>query len=275
MKKSVLALTCLAGLEALLGCGYTTFPQYSGAYELQSVSYSDPAFAGKKQIASSLSVVDRMQYYGHFWNHHLQFDFMPLSDQEAGGTFNLQLDGVTRIDDGAWPNDWYNGVEIHHEPKVYGTGAFCNYQYLYFLFLQSTPDAGILQNTYPGHGDCIGKDPTTNMPLCTSLAHPQEVDFDDTGWYNAVDENGGITITLTFSRYLRGDTSGNNNGSMNCILTPDPEHRGEASAVFVYHAGKEDLEDKTDIRKEPLQKNSLNQKTLSLGFFKEIISNIK
>ena len=104
------------------------------------------------------------------------------------------------------------------------------------------------------------------MPLCISLAHPEEVDFDGKDWYNTVDENEGITLTLTFSRYLRSDTSGND-----CLLTSDP--RGEAYAIFVYHAARENLEDKTDIRKAPLETVNLNASSLS--FFKKIVSDIK
>ena len=266
-----LALFGLLSLETLLGCG-ERFPQYSGAYQLQSSSYTDPSFAGKQQLPASLELTDRMEYYGSYWNHHLKFNFIPQDGNQAAGIFSLKLNDITRIDDGAWPNNWYNGAEIYREPEVYGTGAFCNYQYLYFLFMQSAPSYDILQNTYPRQGECIGKDPTTHMPLCTSLAHPQEVDFNDTGWYDAIDENEGITLTLTFSRYIRGDTSGSGN-SNDCILPPDPKNRGEAYAVFVYRASRENLDDKVDVRKAPLE--IPGQNASSLSFFTKIVSNIK
>lgn len=270
--KKVLALAGLLSLETLLGCG-GKYPQYSGRYELQSVSYSNPSFAGKQPLPSSLELTERMKHHGGHWDHYLKFNFIPQSSTEAPGIFTLELDDLARIDHGAWPNDWYDGAEIHREQKIYGTGTVCNYQYLYFLFMASTPSTETMQNMYPGQGECFAQDPVTKMPLCKSLAHPEEVDFNDTDWYDTLDENEGITLTLTFTRHLRSELPGGEDSYKDCILSSDPENRGEAAMTFTYYADKKNLDDRTDIRKAVLEKTDPTGSSLS--FFKKVVSGIK
>ncbi|HLD79203.1 MAG TPA: hypothetical protein VJA18_01450 [Candidatus Nanoarchaeia archaeon] len=263
MKQSVLAFIGTVTLESLLGCGYTEFPQYSGSYELLKISYTDPSFMGEKQMPSSLNVVDRMEYIGLNWNHLLQLEFIPASEEQAAGIFTQDLNSLTRIDDGAWPNNWYDGSQIHEEPKVYGPGTWCNRKYLYFLQLESVPPLEVLKNTYPGY--------TTHMDLKLSLQFPEEVDFDDTEWYDAVEENEGITLHLTFTRYRKEQRPGGE-GYQDCILPLDS--RGKESLTFTYHASEENLNDRTDIRKERID-SGMKESPPPVIFFRQVVPDIK
>lgn len=270
MKKQIL-LAGTVSLESLLGCGYTEFPQFSSRCALQDISYSDPSFMGEKQMPPALNIVDRMEYVGLHWNHQLKFEFISNSSEQANGTFAVGLDNVTRIDQGVWPNDWYDGTGIHQEPKVHGTGAWCNYQYLYFLYLESIPPVTLLQEVYPGYESYVGKDPTTHMDLYTSLPHPEEVEFDDTEWNNAIEENEGITLYFTFTRHLRSELPGGE-GYKDCILPTD--QRGTESLTFTYHAPPEDLDDQTDIRKESMVEG-IEESLPPVIFFRQIVPDIK
>lgn len=264
MKKT--ALIGALSLESLLGCG-TEFPQYSGRCELQGVSSSDPSFVGEKQMPPTLDITDRMKYIGHHWDHRLLLEFIPNSSGQAAGIFAEELDRLTQIDNGVWPNNWYDGTEIHQEPKVYGTGAFCNYQYLYFLYLESIPPVEVLKEVYPGKGDYVGKDPVTQMELYETLPDPENVDFDDTEWSDAVEENNGITLYFTFTRYRREVRD----DYKECILPADP--RGEASLTFTYHTSLKDLDDETDIRKA--KADEIKDDQPSILFFRKVVSGIK
>jgi len=267
MKRPLLLLTSTLTLESLLGCGYTEFPQYSGRYKLQQVSYTDPSLVGEKQMPLSLDLVDRMEYIGIQWNHRLLFNFIPDSQDQADGIFGLSLNEVTRIDQGVWPNDWYDGAEIYREPTVYGPGAWCNRKYIYLLYLDSVPAPEVLKGTYPGYDGSLGKNQTTQMDLKLSLQYPEEVEFDDSRWYDAVEENEGITLYLTFTRYRRekrGDFE-------ECILSPDS--RGEESLTFTYHADLENLDDETDIREGGIAEVNGGQPPVS--FFRKVVSSIK
>ena len=265
MKKTL--LIGALSLESMLGCGYTEFPQYSGRYELQEVSSTDPSFMGEKQMPLSLDLVDRMEYIGIQWNHRLLFEFVPDSQDQADGIFGLSLNEVTRIDQGVWPNDWYDGAEIYREPTVYGPDAWCNRKYVYLLYLESTPSSEMLQQVYLGYASYLGEDPTTHMDLYESLPYPEEVEFDDSRWYDAVDENEGITLYFTFTRYRRekrGDYE-------ECILSSDP--RREESLTFTYHAPLENLDDETDIREGGIAEVNGGQPPVS--FFRKVVSGIK
>ena len=267
MKRFPLLLAGAIGLETLLGCGYSEFPQYSGKFELQDVSYTDPSFVGEKKMPLTLQVVDRMEYIGHYWNHRLQLEFIPNSPDQATGIFAGDLDNLTRIDRGVWPNDWYDGEGIHQEQKI-EPSAWCNSQYLYFLYLQSIPPVEVLQNTYPGHGECFGKDPVTKMELCETLPDPGKVDFDHTEWYNAVEENGGITLHFTFTRYRRVMRDYDDK---DCILPEDL--RGKESLTFTYHSSLENLDDETDLRKGGIKESKENRP--SVMFFRQVVPDIK
>lgn len=270
MKREPL-LAGIISLEMLLGCGPTEFPQYSGQYQLREVNYSDSSFRGDGQMPTILNVVDRMEHIGSHWNHYLWLEFIPQTDEQAKGSFTLELDNLARIDQGAWPNDWYDGAEIHREPKVYGTGSFCNYQYFYFLYLETKPSVEMLQEVYPGKGEYIGKDPSTKMPLYESLAQPEEVDFDDEEWYDAVEKNQGITLYFTLTRHIRSEFPGWEDGYKDCILPSD--ERNTASLSFTYHALEDDLNDETDVRKGKVEEIKVNQ--TSLSFFRKVVSDIK
>ena len=271
MKKNSLLLASAISLESLLGCGPTEFPQYSGIYKLQSFSYSDPSFVGEKQIPPTLIVVDRMEHIGSYWDHSLLLEFIQKTEDQARGTLALELDDLTRIDHGTLPNDSYNGVEIHQEREVHGTSAFCNYQYLYFLYLETVPNAEMLQNVYPGRGRYIGDDPSTKMPLYESLSHPEEVDFNSTEWLDAVEDNEGITLNFTFARHLKSEMPSWENGYQDCILPSDS--RGSESLAFTYHADLENLNDETDIRKEGIEK--IRSDLPGIVFFRGIVSGVK
>ena len=271
MTKTLPLLAGILSLESLLGCSPNEFPQYSGEYKLQSVSYSDPSFAGEKQMPSTLQVVDRMEHIGSHWNHYLRLESIPKTEDQANGDLTLKLDNLARIDDGTWPNDWYDGAEIHQETKVYGTSAFCNYQYFYFLYLETTPSVEMLQKVYPGRGKYIGDDPSTKMPLYESLARPEEVEFNATEWYDAVEENEGITLYFTFARHLRSEFPGWEGSHKDCIL-PSDSRRSE-SLTFTYHADLENLNDETDIRKEKVEETKDDQS--GIVFFKKVVSGIK
>ena len=275
MKRPFFLLVSALSLESLLGCGDTGFPQYSGKYELQSVAYSDPSFVGEKQMPSTLNLIDRMKYIGHHWDHQLQFEFIPDSEGQAAGIFTLGLDNLTMIDDGAWPNNWYDGVEVHEERKVYGSGAAgpCSYLYLYFAYLASIPPAEVLQKMYQDRGEYFGKDPVTKMDLYETLPHPEEAEFDDTEWIDLIEENEGLTVSVTFNRYRREQHPGGEDGYKNCILPPDPENRGKESVTFTYHASPEDLDDQTDIRKEGLA--GMKESPPPVIFFRQVASDIK
>ncbi|MBI2125019.1 hypothetical protein HYV87_03055 [Candidatus Woesearchaeota archaeon] len=271
MKPSTLAFIGAVSLESLLGCG-DSFPQYSGSYELREFSYTDPSFAGEMKMPSGLIVTNRMSYIGNQWNHQLNFEFASDSENQAVGIFSHYLDDLTRIDNGVWPNNWYDGVEVYEEQKIYGSGntAWCNNQYLYFLRLESIPPPEVLRNSYPGNRSYIGKDPTTGMELYESWPHPEEADFEETEWNDAVEENEGITLYFNFTRYLRSKRPGGE-GYQDCILPLDS--RGKESLTFTYHASTDDLDDATDIRKVRVEEIKDNQPAVS--FFRKVISNIK
>lgn len=271
MKKKTLLLAGTLSLESLLGCGSTEFPQYTGRYELRSVSYSDPAFVGEQQMPLTLSLVDSMEHLGSHWNHYLRLEFIPKTEDQANGALLLKLDDLARIDRGAWPNNWYNGAEVYQERIVYGTSAFCNYQYFYFLYLETVPPVEVLQNVYPGKGKYIGEDPVTKMPLNESLARPEEVEFDATKWYDAVEENEGITLYFTFVRHLRSKLPGWDDGYNDCILPSD--NRDSESLTFTYHADSEYLNDEMDMRKGRREEIKADQP--GIVFFKKVVSDVK
>lgn len=252
-------------LESLLGCGYTEFPQYSGRYELQEVSYSNPSFVGEKQLPATLNVVDRMKYVGVEWNHRLLFDFIPDSPEQAEGIFSLDLNEVTRIDEGAWPNDGYDGAEIYQESKVHGPGAFCWRKVLYFLHLETVPPPELLP--YPGYELSTEEDPNTHENYKLTLNYPEEVEFDETEWYDAIDENEGITLYFTFTRYRKEERA----DYKTCILPSD--NRSEESLTLVYHASVEDLYNDKDIRKDGIAETVGGQPAVS--FFRQVVPDIK
>ena len=271
MRNKILLVAGVLGLEGILGCIPTKYPQYSGMYELQGVYYSDPSFEGEEEMPHTLDITDRMEHIGGHWSHHLGMEFVAEMEDQATGMVVSRLDNLSRIDYGTWPNDWYDGTEIHAEEKVYGGGAFCNYQYLYFLYLQTTPSVNTLQEVYPGRGKYIGKDSSTKMPLYESLANPEKVEFDNTKWYDAIKKNKGITLHFTFSRYFRSDLPAWEDGYKDCILIPS--NKGEDSVIFTYHAKVSDLDDTTDIRKGGVEE--IESDRPNIVFFKKIVSDIE
>lgn len=271
MKRPNLLLTAILSLESLLGCGPTEFPQYSGQYKLQNFFYSYPGFGGEKQMPSTLNLIDSMEHFGGHWNHYLRLEFVSETEDQANGTLMLKLDYLTRIDHGAWPNDWYNGAEIHREKTVYGTSAFCNYQYLYFLYLETTPSVKMLQKVYPGTGEYVKDDPVTKMSLNESLTQPEEVEFDDIEWNDAVEKNNGITLYFTFDRHFRSKFPGWDGGYKDCILPSD--NRGDGSLIFTYHADLENLNTETDIRKGGREETKTDRP--GIEFFKKVVSRVE
>lgn len=272
-RRQFLKIPGAVGLSlALPNCASCEFPQYSGSYKLLEAPYfSDPSFRGEKSLPGELTVTNRMEYFGYSWNHHLQFEFPPFPGEAASNIFTLELADMVRIYKplpGNFPAKELRGTSIYQEPKVEGTSAFCNYQYLYYLFMETTPSPEILLSTYPARGECYGKDPVTTFDLCESLANPAEVEFDPSAWCDAVDENGGITLKLTLFRYRREVHPGWEGGYKDCILPYDP--RKEASVNAIYHASVDNLCQADDIRSLGISK--LQNTALPMDFFWNIIS---
>lgn len=267
------SVASLLTLEILtLGCSNEKFPKLDGRFDLVSFNYSNSSFKGRKIIPKSLDVIDRMEHHGGSWIHDLKFKFISTTSSEAEGEFTLRLNDLINIDNNAWPNNGFNGANVLNEKKVYGTSAFCDYQYQYNLFVESTPSPDILKKVYPGQGDNLEKDPF-GMDQHESLNYPQEVELNKNAvkeWYNILDNNEGITLKFTFSRQIKSNYPGWENGYKDCILPDDP--RKEESLTFTYHSIEED--NYTDIRKTGLEDLQVNNSTAKY-FFNEIISEMK
>ncbi len=271
--KTLPKITAAAGLlslEVLLSGCAEEFPQYSGTYKLSSFSHSNPEFQGEQPPPKKMDLIDRMEHYGGIWIHHLKLDF---AEPEAGRNIALRLNNLTNVDRGAWPNNGFNGANIFNEKKVYGTGAFCNYQYQYFLYLESNPSAEILREVYPGQAGFVGNDPTTGMPLYESLHNPKEVELDEAAaekWQKTIDDNPGIILTFTFTRHLKSERPGWEDGYRDCILPYDP--RGEESLTLIYQSDEEN--NTVDIRKAGLE-DIYHDLVPAETFFTKLISGVK
>ncbi len=245
----IAAAAGLMSLEVLLSGCAEEFPQYSGKYKLISSSYTNPEFKGEQQPSPELNLTDRMEHWGGIWVHYLKLEF---AGPAAEGNIALRLNHLTNISRDAWPNNSFDGVNIFNEKKVYGTSAFCNYQYQYFLYLESNPSAENLREVYPGQGGFIGNDSVTGMPLYESLRDPTEVELNEEAaeqWQEAIEDNQGIILKFIFTRHLKSTRPGWEDGYKDCILPYDP--RGEESLTFVYKSTEEDTA--TDIRKTGLE----------------------
>ncbi|MEK6969215.1 MAG: hypothetical protein AABW48_02190 [Nanoarchaeota archaeon] len=267
----IAAAAGLVSLEVLLSGCAEEFPQYSGKYKLTSYSYTAPEFKGEQQPAAEINLTDRMEHSGGIWIHYLKLEF---EGSGANGSLVLQLNDLTRINQDVWPNNSFNGDNLFNEKKVYGTGAFCNYQYQYFLFLESNPSAEILKEVYPGQGKFLGNDPITKMPLYESLTKDAaNVELNEAAaekWQDIIDDNEGIILKFTFTRHLKSEMPGWENGSEDCTLPYGP--RGEESLTFIYQSTEEDTA--TDIRGAGV--NELFQEIDSTeAFFTKLISGIK
>ena len=277
MKKILLAISGILSLESLLGCAPETFPQYSATYQLQSLQYTDSAFAGEKRMPNLLKIVDRMDHLGGYWNHLLRFEFQSFSPDETGGNLLFNLDDLLRDEESTFPHKKFKGVNIFSEDKV-GSSAFCYYQYHYYLFMEANPSAEILQLVYPGQGEYIGDDPVTGMPLHLSLSNPEKVELDENAveeWYGQIDDNEGIALRLILTRHIASEGPGGDDYK-DCILLSDPRHKESMIAVYKFHYdGKVEWEEQEhDIRKGDVY--GLEQGTIPpISFFKQVISDIK
>ncbi len=279
--KQLLLISGVLSLESLLGCAPDTFPQYSGSYQLISASYTDPSFAGEKIMPQNLKVIDRMNHSGGYWNHLLRFEFRALSPQEASGNTLFNLDHLVSETESSFPHKEFKGANIFNEATVGSVGgqsAFCNYQYRYHLFMEAIPNAGVLQRVYPGHGEYIGDDPGTKMPLYLSLSNPQEVELNDTAveeWYEKAAENGGITLTLILTRHIALTRPGGDEGYKDCILPYDPRKKESLIAAYKFEYDETEwVEQEYDLRKGEVQEIK-NNAIAPIELLKQVISNIK
>ena len=266
MNKNLTALISAASL-GLLGCG-TKYPQYSGEYELQNSSYTNPAFAGKKRIAWKLAITHRMKYVPNIWNDQLRLEFTSDNpENEITGRVMFDLEDLTRDKESTFPQPEFKGQQIHAEKTYYG-GVFCNYQYLYHAFAVLTPGEQELKKVYPEKGKYLYTEPS-GMPIYESFnANNFEPDQDAIdGWYDVIEENGGmISLNLFINRDILSDTSG---CGSNSYLPYDP--RGKESLEATYYSVK--LENDEDPRQgyESLPDNTIPP----IDLFKEVISEVK
>ncbi|MBI5397936.1 hypothetical protein HZB03_00600 [Candidatus Woesearchaeota archaeon] len=282
-RRQFIAVPGALGLSALISsalassCTGLRFPQLSGLYTLLRHEVSDPSFAGKKRLPANFLMTDRMEYVGNYWNHLVRCEFsderMQVFDARpaAQGTLAFDLDDLTRINTGVYPNDGFDGVSISDEQKVTG-GVFCYYQYQYYLSMSSVPSVEVLQRVYPTQGRYVGEDPVTKMPLYESLSNPSEVDFDPEEWEDAVDDNDGVTLKFTFTRHIKRQTPGWEGGYKDCILPSDP--RKEAALIAVYHASPSSLYTEADIRRLGT-KGVMDGAMEPAMFFSDVVSEMK
>ena len=262
--------TYLAGilsLEALLGCG-ERFPQYSGKYKLQEVSYTDPSFAGKKHLPGDLTIIHRMKYIPNVWDDRLRFEFAPQDPTaEIGGAVVFDLENLTRAAESPFPQEYFKGEQIYTEKAYYG-GAFCNYQYQYHAFAILTPSEEELKKVYPEKGKYLYTDPS-GMPIHETF-NPDRFEPDKEaieGWYEALARNEDkITLDFYISRNIKDDLSGCDSES---YLPYDL--RGRESLKAVYYSTE--LYDQADPRLgfDELRENSIP----AIDLFKEVISGVK
>ncbi|GEM_PF-4511443 len=261
----VLTLSCLLSLEALLGCG-GKYPQYSGQFELQNSSYTNPSFAGKKHLPWDLKIIHRMKYVSNVWDDRLRFEFTSQNPDELQGAVVFDLENLTRNKESTFPQQYFKGQEIHSEKAYYG-GAFCNYQYQYQAFALLTPGEEELKKVYPEQGKYLYTEPS-GMPIYESFNperfEPEQKNID--GWYDTLDNNDGISMDLYISRNIKADTSGCDAES---YLPYDP--RGKESLKAAYHSTK--LDDHEDPR---LGFDQLRDNTIPpIDLFQKVISEVK
>lgn len=261
----IVILGSLLSLETLLGCG-GKYPQYSGSYESQHSSYTNPKFAGKKRLPWSLKITHRMKYIPNIWNDKLRFEFAAQDPSEIQGNVVFDLEKLTRDKESTFPQPEFKGQQIHTEKKYYG-GTFCNYQYQYHAFAILAPGEQELQKVYPEQGEYLYTDPN-GMPIYKTF-DPDKFEPDGKaidGWYDAINNNGGISMDCYISRNTLSDTSG---CDMDSYLPYDP--RGKESLEALYFSTK--LDDHDDPRQG--FDNVVDNTIPSIDLFKEVISEVK
>ncbi|MBU0470683.1 MAG: hypothetical protein KKA62_00500 [Nanoarchaeota archaeon] len=196
-------------VSALTGCE-ERWPQYSGLYELQEVSISNPDFLGEKSWPKNLEIVHRMNYQGSGFSHYLRFNFKPSSQSQAEGNLIFKLSELTNINQGVYPNDTPDGDQIYSEKKIDGGAPFCNSQVQYWIFAEFFPRHGLLKDIYPDYDGTIGKDPVTGMSLEITPQDPTKQFNEDTAdkWYEIEENNGGLDLKITILRFLDSTTDG-------------------------------------------------------------------
>ncbi|MEK6900052.1 MAG: hypothetical protein AABX05_02925 [Nanoarchaeota archaeon] len=246
------ALPGLLSLELLLGCA-ESYPQYSGKYyKVDGPYYSDESFRGQYAFPEELDIIHRMELSGDSWLSTMQFSFLAQNGSEAEGIFTSELEGLTKTIISSLPHQ--DGRQIGSESQKYGnTEAPCSFQYKYFLFLQLTPSQELFKRSYQTVDYRLG-------------------DIEDSVLNSAIDENEGITMNLTFTRWL--DSGMDYFPGVDCGLPLGPEYRETESVNVTYFAAAEDLDDQTDIRKAGLEDITSNNTTTAFDFFKKIASGI-
>ncbi len=272
MNKTILKTAGLAALvSALSGCG-EDFPQYSGEYERDSTSLTDPAFQGAKNWPQNLNVLHRMEYGGTGWDHYLRLEFIAENESEAQGNTAFNLASLAKWNRGLFPGVPLNGVNIFNENRIYA-GAFCNMQVQYYLFAVLTPGQEILDRIYPSHTGEVFYDEVTGMPLQVgpNVGKEDEIEIDEDAaeeWFEAVDDNDGTAIDIYLSRRLDSEMSG-------CDWTDSGllfDGRGNATSNAVYRSTSNDYS--TDLRSAGLE--GINDNVAwSMLFFEQLISGVK
>jgi len=266
MKQKFLLLAGVLSLESLLGCG-SKFPQYSGRYNLQEVSYTDPTFAGEKKLPWDLTIIHRMKYVPNDWDDMLRFEFTPRNPDQIDGAVVFNLESLTDDAESSFPHEYFKGQEIYTEKRYYG-GAFCNYQYQYHAFAILTPGEDELKKVYPNQGAYLYTEPS-GMPIYETFNpdgfEPSEETIDE--WYQKIEKNGDhISLDFVISRNIHDTMSGCDSES---YLPPDP--RGRESLKALYHSIE--LHDEEDPR---LGFDALGENTIPpIDLFKEVISGVK
>lgn len=258
----------LVGVEAIAS-GCSSYPQYSGQYELQSVSYTDPEFAGEKKMSWDLTITHRMKYVPGSLDDRLRFEFNPKDpNTEIGGSVMFDLQLLTKADESSFPHEYFRGETIHEERTYYG-GAFCNYQYQHQAFAVLTPEYNKIKEVYFQNGASLGIQPAGN-PI-SETKYPEEMEIDEDAvdrWDEAVENNGDkITIELFIERNILDTLSGcyANDGWL------PPDDRGAESLHAVYHSTE--LNDEEDPREgfDELVDNNIQP----IDLFKDVISGVK
>jgi len=240
------------------------FPQYSGLYVLEEAVESEEGVAGTLKPPRYLRVTHRMEFTGSYFRHVLGFQAVPYDLNEANGQFSGELARLLHTGHGVFPQPAdFSGTPFRpSKPIDESHGAFCNlnsYEYRAAIPPGAlVPDPELLKKVYPRHSDkpedwtgpeVYGSDPEEGKILIESAEDSVIDEAAVAEWNRQLADNGGMTLTLTFSKHTDGTFSGCEPGE--AYFTEAEYDTGTLTLRYRAQPGAEDNAE--DIREAPME----------------------